>query len=137
MGRNFVSGRATMKVERVAGTIDEYVAGFSPEVQVILQRVRQTIRKAAPGAEETIKYRMPTFTLGGRNLVHFAGHQHHIGFYPTPSGIEQFQKELSVYENAKGSVQFPINRPIPYALIGRVTRFRVKENRGRTTAKSR
>lgn len=126
-----------MKAEQAAGTIDEYIAGFPPDVQVILQKVRQTIRKAAPGAEETIKYRMPTFTLNGKNLVHFAGHQHHIGFYPTPSGIQQFKEELSAYENSKGSVQFPLDRPIPYTLIGRITRFRLKENRERTAAKSR
>ena len=126
-----------MKAEQAAGTIDEYIAGFPPDVQVILQKVRQTIRKSAPGAQETIKYRMPTFTLNERNLVHFAGHQHHIGFYPTPSGIEQFKQQLSAYVNAKGSVQFPLDHPLPYTLISRITKFRVKEDRERMVAKSR
>lgn len=108
-------------------TIDEYIAGFPEEIQLILEKIRQTIRKAAPEAEETIKYRMPTFTLKG-NLVHFAAFQNHIGFYPVPTGIEAFKEELSVYKGGKGSVQFPLDRPIPYDLIDRIVRFRVKEN---------
>jgi uncharacterized protein YdhG (YjbR/CyaY superfamily) len=93
-----------------------------------------TIRKAAPEAEETINYQMPTFTLYG-NLVHFAAYQHHIGFYPTPTGIEEFKNELSSYKGAKGSVQFPFDRPIPYDLIGRIVEFRVKENLQKAEAK--
>jgi uncharacterized protein YdhG (YjbR/CyaY superfamily) len=108
-------------------TIDEYIANFPKETQAILQKIRKTIQKAAPKAEETINYAIPTFTLEG-NLVHFAGFKEHIGFYPTPSGIEKFKKELSAYEWAKGSVKFPLNQPIPYELIGRITAFRVKEN---------
>jgi uncharacterized protein YdhG (YjbR/CyaY superfamily) len=114
--------------------IDAYIAGFPEEVQKLLSEVRQTIRDAAPGAEETIKYQIPTFTLEG-NLVHFAGYKKHIGFYPTPSGIEKFSKELSDYEGAKGSVKFPLDRPIPYDLISRIARFRVKENLARAGAK--
>jgi uncharacterized protein YdhG (YjbR/CyaY superfamily) len=114
--------------------IDAYIAGFPEEVQKLLSEVRQTIRDAAPGAEETIKYQIPTFTLEG-NLVHFAGYKKHIGFYPTPSGIEKFSKELSDYKGAKGSVKFPLDRPIPYDLISRIVRFRVKENLARAGAK--
>ncbi len=117
-------------------TIDEYIAGFPPEVQAILEKIRTTIKKAAPGAEETIKYRMPTFTLKG-NLVHFAAFKKHIGFYPVPTGIEKFKRELSVYKTAKGSVQFPLNRPIPYTLITKVVKFRVKENLASAAAKGK
>ncbi len=107
--------------------IDEYIAGFPKDVQVILQRVRSTIRKSAPEAQETIKYRMPTFTLNG-NLVYFAGFKNHVGFYPIPTGISQFSKELSVYKQGRGSVQFPLDKPMPYGLIARIVKFRVKEN---------
>jgi uncharacterized protein YdhG (YjbR/CyaY superfamily) len=115
-------------------TIDEYIAGFPDDVQAILVAIRQTIKAAAPDTEETIKYQMPTFTLEG-NLVHFAAYKKHIGFYPTPAGIEQFKNELSAYEGAKGSVQFPLDRPIPFALIGRIVEFRVKENLARAAAR--
>jgi uncharacterized protein YdhG (YjbR/CyaY superfamily) len=117
-------------------TIDEYLAGFPPEVQAILQQIRRTIREAAPGAEETIKYRMPTFTLKG-NLVHFAAFRNHIGFYPVPTGIEAFRDELSVYQGGKGSVQFPLDQPIPYDLIRRITAFRVKENLAKAEARKK
>ena len=117
-------------------TIDEYIAACPKEVQGILEKVRATIRKAAPEAEETIDYQMPTFKLKG-NLVHFAAHKKHIGFYPTPSGIEKFKDEISVYEWAKGSVQFPLDKPIPYDLIGRITEFRVKENLERAAVKGK
>jgi uncharacterized protein YdhG (YjbR/CyaY superfamily) len=116
--------------------INEYIAGFPPDVQEILEKIRMTIRKAAPEAEETIKYQMPTFTLKG-NLVHFAAFKKHIGFYPVPTGIEQFKQELSVYEGGKGSVQFPLDQPIPYNLISRVVKFRVKENLERAAAKGK
>jgi uncharacterized protein YdhG (YjbR/CyaY superfamily) len=126
-----------MKTAQTApGTIDEYIAGFPQDVQAILQKVRMTIRKAAPKAEETIKYRMPTFTLNG-NLVYFAAFQKHIGFYPVPSGIAKFEKELSVYQQGKGSVQFPLDQPIPYDLISRIVKFRVKENLQRAQAKAK
>ena len=116
--------------------IAKYIAIFPEDVQAILEKIRAEIRKAAPNAEETINYGIPTFTLEG-NLVHFAGFKNHIGFYPTPSGIEKFKKELSVYESAKGSVKFPLDQPIPYALIGRITKFRVKENLERAQAKGK
>ena len=114
-----------MKREQ-AKTIDEYIAGFPPDVQAILQKIRQTIRDSAPDAQETINYAIPTFTLNG-NLVHFAAFENHIGFYPAPSGMEQFKQELSGYKGAKGSVQFPLDQPMPYALITKIVNFRVKE----------
>ena len=107
--------------------IDEYIAGFPPDVQVILEKIRLTIREAAPDAKETINYEVPTFTLEG-NLVHFAAFPKHIGFYPAPSGIEKFKDELSGYKGAKGSVQFPLDKPIPYDLISEIVKFRAKEN---------
>jgi uncharacterized protein YdhG (YjbR/CyaY superfamily) len=116
--------------------IDEYIANFPKDIQVILKKVRATIKKAAPKAEEAIKYQMPTFVLEG-NLVHFAAFKNHIGFYPTPSGIEKFKKELSIYEGAKGSVQFPLGQPIPYELIGKITTFRVQENLDKAKAKGK
>ena len=108
-------------------TIDEYISMFPDDVRTILNQVRQTIRTAAPEARETINYQMPTFTLNG-NLVHFAGFKNHIGFYPTPTGIEAFKEELSVYKGAKGSVQFPLDQPMPLSLIRRIVEYRVKEN---------
>ena len=115
-------------------TIDAYIAGFPVEVQEILGKVRELIRKEAPEAEEAIKYQIPTFVLNG-NLVHFAAFKKHIGLYPTPSGIAAFERELTAYTNAKGSVQFPLDRPIPYSLIRRIVAFRVTEVRGKQQAK--
>ena len=116
--------------------IDEYIAGFPRDVQKILKQIRTTIKKVAPEAEEAIKYRMPTFVLN-ENLVHFAAFKHHIGFYPTPSGIEAFKDELSRYKGAKGSVQFPIDQPMPLSLIEKIVKFRVKETQAKSTAKKR
>jgi uncharacterized protein YdhG (YjbR/CyaY superfamily) len=116
------------------GSIDEYIAAFPEDRQVLLEAVRAAIRVAAPDAEERISYQMPTFALHG-NLVHFASHKDHIGFYPTPSGIEAFKEELSGYESSKGAVQFPVDRPLPLDLIRRIVQFRVAENRERTAAK--
>lgn len=117
-------------------SLDEYIAGFPPNVQEILQRVRQTIQAAAPEAGEAIKYGIPTFTLKG-NLVHFGAYPKHIGFYPAPSGIEHFRQEFSPYKNSKGAVQFPLDQPIPYDLIGQVVRFRVAENLEKATTKKK
>ena len=117
-------------------TIDEYIADFPPDVQDILQKIRATIRKAAPEAQEKISYQMPTFTLYG-NLVHFAAFKNHIGFYPIPSGIEAFKEDLSPYKQGKGSVQFPLDQPIPYDLIARITAFRVRENLEKAKAKKK
>jgi uncharacterized protein YdhG (YjbR/CyaY superfamily) len=108
-------------------TIDEYVAGLPEETRPILEKLRSTIAKSAPDAEETINYGIPTFKLNG-NLVHFAAFKNHVGFYPAPSGIEAFKIELSVYEGAKGSIKFPLDKPLPYDLISKIVKFRVKEN---------
>jgi uncharacterized protein YdhG (YjbR/CyaY superfamily) len=112
----------------IAKNTDDYIASFPLETQVILTEVRSTIQKAAPDAEESISYAMPTFKLNGKPLVYFAGYKNHIGFYATPTGHEAFEKELSVYKQGKGSVQFPINEPMPLDLIARITKFRVEEN---------
>jgi uncharacterized protein YdhG (YjbR/CyaY superfamily) len=124
-----------MKAKQTAPqNIDEYIAGFPADIQEILEKIRMTIRKAAPDAEEAISYQMPTFKLKG-NLVHFAAFKNHIGFYPVPTGIEKFKKELSVYESGKGSVKFPLDKPIPYTLIAKIVKFRVKENLEKARAK--
>ena len=117
-------------------TIDEYIAEQAEGVRPILSEIRATIGKNAPGARETIKYRMPTFVLN-KNLVHFAAFGRHIGFYPTPSGIKEFKDELSLYHNAKGSVQFSLDKPIPFGLVRKIVKFRVKETRDKLAAKSR
>jgi uncharacterized protein YdhG (YjbR/CyaY superfamily) len=114
--------------------IDIYIEGFPAEVQAILETIRGIIRQAAPDAEEALKYQIPTFILHG-NLVHFAAFKHHIGFYPTPSGIEAFKQELAAYAGAKGSVQFPLDQPIPYDFITEIVKFRVAENRATAAAK--
>jgi uncharacterized protein YdhG (YjbR/CyaY superfamily) len=108
-------------------SIDEYIAGFPQDIRETLKKIRETIRAAAPDAEEKISYQMPTFALKG-NLVHFAAFKTHIGFYPTASGIEQFKKELSAYDCAKGTVRFPLGKPVPLELISRIVKFRVEEN---------
>ncbi|HET8906299.1 MAG TPA: DUF1801 domain-containing protein [Ktedonobacterales bacterium] len=116
-------------------SIDEYIATFPEDIQAILQSLRATIRAAAPDAEERISYLMPTFALNG-NLVHFAVLKNHIGFYPTPSGIDAFPQELAKYRSTKGAVQFPINQPLPLDVISKVVTFRVAENRERAAAKA-
>jgi uncharacterized protein YdhG (YjbR/CyaY superfamily) len=116
--------------------IDEYTAGFPIKVQRILQKIRMTIRKAAPDAQETISYQIPTFTQNG-NLVSFAAYKNHIGLYPAPRGIEKFKKELSKYEGGKGTVKFPLDKPIPFKLITRIVKFRVQQNLERAKAKSK
>ncbi len=106
--------------------IDQYIASFPSDVQEKLESMRETIRKAAPDAEELVSYGIATFKLNG-NLVHFGGFKNHVGFYPAPSGIKEFQKELSVFKGGKGSVQFPHDKPLPLALVTKITKFRVKE----------
>ena len=108
-------------------TIDEYINTFPEDVRAILEKIREAIRKAAPGAEEAISYQMPTFKLNG-NLVHFAAYKNHIGFYPVPSGIEAFKGELLPYIAGRGTLRFSLDKPIPYDLIEKVVTFRVKEN---------
>ena len=107
--------------------INDYISDFPKDIQQILKQIRATIKKAAPGAEEAIKYAIPTFILNG-NLVHFAAFKNHIGFYATPSGHIQFKKELSCYKQGKGSVQFPLDEPMPLGLITKIVKFRVKQN---------
>jgi len=108
-------------------TIDEYIRRSPENVRKILEEMRGVIREAAPGAEEAIRYGMPTFRLHGKNLVYFAAFAHHIGFYPIPSGIEAFKRELFPYKQGKGSVQFPLDQPMPYDLVRRIVSFRVAE----------
>ena len=108
-------------------TIDEYIKTFPEDVQIILEKIRQTIRKAAPEAVETISYGIPTFKLNGRGLVYFGAWKNHIGFYPTPSGIEAFKKELAPFKQEKGYVQFPLDKPISYDLVKKIVRYRVTE----------
>jgi uncharacterized protein YdhG (YjbR/CyaY superfamily) len=118
-------------------TIDDYIAAYPPAIQELLQAIRATIRAAAPEATEAISYAMPTFKLHG-NLVHFAAFKNHIGFYPAPSGIENFKDQLASYKTSKGALQFPLDRPIPHALIAEIVRFRVGENtRNAASKKSR
>lgn len=112
-------------------TIDAYIATFPADIQKLLTSMRTTIQKAAPDAEEAIKYGIPTFVLNG-NLVHFAAFKHHIGFYPGAQGIADFKKELSQYKGAKGSVQFPFGEPLPLALVTRIVKYRVAQNKKKT-----
>jgi uncharacterized protein YdhG (YjbR/CyaY superfamily) len=111
-------------------TINEYIQTFPVEIQIILGKLRQTIRKAAPEALEAISYQMPAFKLNG-NMVYFAAFKKHIGFFPTPSGVEAFKKELASYVTSKGTIQFPLNKPIPYDLVEKIVLFRVKEQLAR------
>ena len=115
-------------------TIDEYISTFPKDIQKILEQVRQTIKKAAPDADEAISYQIPTFKLNG-NLVHFAAFKNHIGFYPGSKAIEIFQKDLTKYKSSKGAVQFPIDKPIPLSLIQKIVQHRVKENSIKTIKK--
>ena len=114
--------------------IDEYIAAFPAEVQEILEKIRKMIRESAPEAQETIKYKMPTFTLHG-NLVFFAAFKRHISFYPPVTGAVELRSEVSAYEGPKGSLKFPLDRPIPYELIRRIVKFRVQENMDRVEEK--
>lgn len=118
---------------KAAGPVDEYIARQPPEVRRMLELLRRTIRAAAPEAEETISYRIPTFKQHG-NLVHFAAWKDHIGFYPAPSGIQRFAKELAGFVQSRGTVQFPLDKPIPVRLVGRIVKFRLQENRARAKA---
>jgi uncharacterized protein YdhG (YjbR/CyaY superfamily) len=122
-----------MATRSTASTIDEYIAGFPAETQGVLAELRALIQAAAPGATESISYVIPTFDLNGRHLVHFAGYTKHIGFYPIPSGIDAFQEDLKPYKQGKGSVQFPLDQPLPTDLIRRIIEFRVRENTARTS----
>ena len=116
--------------------IDEYISGFPEETQKILEQLRATIKKAAPQADEVISYGMPAFKLNGM-LAWFAAHSTHIGFYPRVSAIEAFKKELSIYKGSKGTVQFPLDKPLPLGLITKIVKFRVNENLQRTKTKKK
>jgi uncharacterized protein YdhG (YjbR/CyaY superfamily) len=118
------------------GSIDEYIAAFPEDKQVLLETVRATIRAAAPEAEERISYQMPAFALHG-NLVYFAALKNHIGFYPTSSGIAAFKEELSGYETSKGAIKFPLTRPLPLELISKIVQFRVRENLDKVAVRAR
>jgi uncharacterized protein YdhG (YjbR/CyaY superfamily) len=109
-------------------TIDEYIAGFPTEIQTVLVQIRALIKKAAPDADESISYGIPAFKQNGRPLVYIAGFKNHIGFYPIPTGIEAFKKEFSGYKTGKGSIQFPLDKPMPLDLIMKIVRYRIKEN---------
>jgi uncharacterized protein YdhG (YjbR/CyaY superfamily) len=124
-----------MKIEQTTSPgIDDYITGFPPEVQAILQQIRLTIRRAAPEATEAIKYQIPTFVLNG-NLVSFAAYKQHIGLYPIPAGTQKFQKAIAAYRNAKSTVRFPLDEPIPFDLISQLVKYRVKETSPRAKAK--
>ncbi len=115
---------------------DEYIAGFPKDVQRIMRTIRLTVRKAAPGAKESISYGMPAFTLQG-GLLSYAAYQKHIGMYPAPNGVKEFKKDLARYHAAKSTLRFPLDEPIPYAFITRFVRFRVKENRRKDRSQAR
>ena len=115
-----------MKAKK-AKDIDEYIADFPVDVQLLLQKVRTAIRKAAPKAEEAIKYQMPTFVMNG-NLIHFAGYKNHIGLYPGSRPVEEFKDELTRYETSKGTIRLPLDKPVPSGLITKITRFCVQRN---------
>lgn len=123
-----------MNAKPPISTIDQYIAAAEPSVRPLLQKLRKAIRTTAPAAEEAISYRIPTFKLHG-NLVHFAAFKNHIGFYPTSSGIAHFKDQLSAYKHSRGAVQFPLEKPIPYALVRKITKFRVRENLVKARAK--
>lgn len=115
-------------------TINEYISEFPEEIRFKLEQIREIIQQAAPEAKEAVRYGMPTFVLNG-NLVHFAAYKNHIGFYPAPSGIDAYLDELAVYRTGKGTIQFPIDQPIPFNLIKKVVEFRVNENLGKRKGK--
>lgn len=123
-------------VQAAPPEVEKYLDGFTGDTRARLDRVRSAVRRAAPGAEEKLAYGVPTFTLNG-NLVHYAGYARHVGFYPGASGIAAFREELAPYASAKGSVQFPLDRPLPLGLIGRMVRFRVQENLARPVRRRR
>jgi uncharacterized protein YdhG (YjbR/CyaY superfamily) len=117
-----------MTTRTTAKNIDDYIAQFPPSTREVLEELRTLIKATAPDAAESISYAIPTFDLGGRHLVHFAGFEKHIGFYPIPSGLEAFKEDLNPYKTGKGSVQFPLGKPLPRDLIRRIVEFRVEEN---------
>ena len=122
---------------KTAKDMDEYIAGFPPDVQKLLQKIRSTIRKAAPKAEEAIKYQIPAFVLNNGNLIFFAGFKSHIGIYPAPREAAEFKKELATYKGNKGTLQLPLDKPVPVDLITRITKYLVKRSQERAAAKTK
>ncbi|HZJ44746.1 MAG TPA: DUF1801 domain-containing protein [Pyrinomonadaceae bacterium] len=122
---------------RAAKDIDEYIDRFPEDVQNVLHKIRALINEVVPDAEEKISYQIPTFTLNGSYLIYFAGFKNHVSVYPAPRGTEQFKKELAAYEGGKGTVRFPLDQPIPYGLIKRIVKFKVKENKEKAKEKRR
>jgi uncharacterized protein YdhG (YjbR/CyaY superfamily) len=114
-------------MKTVTKAIDDYIAGFPKESQEIMQKIRATIRKAVPDATETISYKIPTFNLNGHHLVYFAAYKKHIGMYPVPTGDAEFRREIATYQTGKGTLQFPLDQPIPYKVITKIVKFRIKE----------
>lgn len=112
---------------KMYSSFEEHITSFPPDRQNILEKIRDTIHKACPEASETIRYGIPTFQLNGKNMVHFAGYENHIGFYPSPNGIDEFKKELEPYAKGKGTIQFAWDMPIPYDLISKIVKFRAQE----------
>lgn len=125
-----------MKPDRTvaAASIDEYIAAFPTEVQRVLEQIRTTIRDAAPDAEEAISYGIPTFNLMGRYLIYFAGFKKHVSVYPAPMGVAEFSDEMSIYGSGKGTVKFPLDKPVPLDFVSRIVKFRVTENLTRAAA---
>src|SRR4051794_22687295 len=123
-------------MENKFSDMDSYIQSFPQPTREILEKVRSTINLAAPDAEEAISYQMPTFKLAG-NLVHFAAFKNHIGFYPAPNGVDHFKEELAAYKQGKGSIQFPLDQPIPYELIDKIVRYRVDQNKSRVGLKKK
>jgi uncharacterized protein YdhG (YjbR/CyaY superfamily) len=121
-------GHSMKTRQKVPIDIDQYIAGFPEDVQEKLEKIRMTIKKAAPGAEETISYKMPTFNLKGKYLIYFAAYKKHIALYPAPIGKEEFKEDIAPYESGKGTLQFPLDKPIPFSLIRKIVKYRVKEN---------
>jgi uncharacterized protein YdhG (YjbR/CyaY superfamily) len=120
-----------------AKNIDEFIAGSPKNTQELLKKMRSIIQKAAPGTEEAINYGIPTFRLNGRNLVHFSGYKEHIGFYPGAAGIESFKEELSKYKTSKGTVQFPLDKPLPVGLITQIVKFRIAQEKEKEVRKKK
>ena len=124
-----------MKSMKASGTTSEYIASFPKETQVLLKKIRATIKKAAPKTEEKISYGIPTFTINGRNLVHFGGFKTHVGFFPGAAGVENFKKELAGYKTSKGTIQLSLDKVLPIGLITKIEKFRLKQENERIVAK--
>jgi uncharacterized protein YdhG (YjbR/CyaY superfamily) len=118
-------------------TVDAYIATFPPDVQAILQQIRQVIHETLPGLGETISYGMPTFTLNGKYLVYIAAYKKHIGLYPAPTGVEEFQEAVALYGGGKGTLKFPFDQPIPFDLIRAIVQFRAREQAAKAAAKQK